>query len=265
MKNRNICKLITPDATKKLSTACFVLETDPMVQKKAVCLEQNRVFLTVKGEGGLLIGGKRYAVSAGSLVFAFSGEQVSAENVKDLQYMYIDFRGNRAEELFRRFDIRSHSRSYGGFDGLIPLWHESLSRASVQTVDLAAESILLYTFSRLFGNLSESSSTVSRIVELSEENFTDPELGISAVAEELGYNAKYISHLFKEKMGVGYSEYLRSLRIKYAISLLNNGIDSVKNVALLSGFSDPLYFSTVFKKTVGVAPKDYLRRSRKED
>ena len=58
-------------------------------------------------------------------------------------------------------------------------------------------------------------------------------------------------------MGVSYSEYLRTLRIKYAVSLFDHGIDSVKNVALLSGFADPLYFSTVFKKYTGLSPKEY--------
>ena len=63
-------------------------------------------------------------------------------------------------------------------------------------------------------------------------------------------------------MGVGYAEYLRSLRIRYAISLFDRGIESVKNVALLSGFADPLYFSTVFKKSVGTSPKEYVKKSR---
>ena len=44
--------------------------------------------------------------------------------------------------------------------------------------------------------------------------------------------------------------HLEDVRIKYAISLFNEGLDSVKNVALLSGFSDPLYFSKVFAKSV---------------
>ena len=52
------------------------------------------------------------------------------------------------------------------------------------------------------------------------------------------------------------------LRIKYAVSLLEHGIGSVKNVAFLSGFSDPMYFSTVFKKVVGVSPKDYMLRKQ---
>ena len=65
----------------------------------------------------------------------------------------------------------------------------------------------------------------------------------------------------KEKMGVGYTEHLRSIRIRYAVTLFDRGIDSVKNVALLSVFSDPLYFSTVFKKSVGISPKEYVEKS----
>ena len=59
-------------------------------------------------------------------------------------------------------------------------------------------------------------------------------------------------------MGISYSEYLRSVRIKYATALFDHGIESIKNVALLSGFSDPLYFSGVFKKYIGMSPKQYI-------
>ena len=60
-------------------------------------------------------------------------------------------------------------------------------------------------------------------------------------------------------MNISYSEYLRSVRLKYAVTLFDHGIDSVKNVALLSGFSDPLYFSKVFKDTIGVSPTVYVK------
>ena len=66
----------------------------------------------------------------------------------------------------------------------------------------------------------------------------------------------------EQEMGVSYSEYLRSVRLKSAVTLLDHGIDSVKNVALLSGFSDPLYFSKVFKDSIGISPSGYTKNKQ---
>ena len=63
---------------------------------------------------------------------------------------------------------------------------------------------------------------------------------------------------------MGYTEYLHMFRIKYAISLFENGLDSIKNVAFLSGYSDPLYFSTVFKNKIGISPKNYIKELYKK-
>ena len=261
MKNKNICKFISPSLPDTLSVSCFVLESKPEVMKEKNILNEHRTLLVIQGSGYFNIDDARIPISAGSLVFAFKGECFCAECTDSLQYMYISFSGSRAESLFKRFDIKKNSRVFSGFDGMIPLWKESLSRASVQNVDLASESILLYTFSRIFGDFTERNSIVNKIVEISEENFTDPDLSITSIAETLAYSSKYLSHIFKEKTGTTYSEYLRSLRIKFAVSLFDHGIDSVKNVAILSGFSDPMYFSAVFKKNIGVSPKDYKKRS----
>ena len=182
----------------------------------------------------------------------------STECFRDTEYMYISFAGVRADDLFKRFGINKEHRVFDGFESLIPFWKESLSRADDTMIDLAAESMLLYTFSRLSGHVNQKNPLLNRMITLSEDNFNNPELSIDAIAKELAYNSKYLSHFFKKETGIAYSEYLRNLRIKYAISLLDHGIDSVKNIALLSGFHDPFYFSTVFKKCTGVSPKEYI-------
>lgn len=261
MKNRNICKLITETPSDKLEISGFILESDADTMRERVRLEAHRMILVVQGRGYFRFGENRVAFRPGSLVLGFRDEWFAVEFSEPCEYMYLMFRGARAEDLLRRFDICPGNRSFEGFDGVIPLWRDSLSRASEINIDLAAESILLYTFSRFRGSDTVGSSLVGEIVAITEENFTDPELSLSAIAEELGYNAKYVSHIFKQKMGIGHAEYLRTLRIKYAVSLFDHGIDSVKNVALLSGFTDPLYFSTVFKKNIGVSPKDYKNRT----
>lgn len=265
MSSQNICKFITAPLLSTLSVSCFVRENDPHAIRNGSTLSEHRALLFVEGEGTVVLGGDRLPYRPGTLIFGFRYEKLTVECEDIPVYLYVSFQGARADELFRRFDIRQNNRAFDGFDGLVPLWSESLSRADEQTIDLAAESVLLYTFSRLGGVAEEQNGLIHRILSMSEEQFTDPELSLTTIADKLSYNAKYLSHTFKQKMGMPYSEYLRTLRIKYAVSLFDHGLDSVKNVALLSGFSDPLYFSSVFKKHTGLSPSDYKRRATGEE
>ncbi|MBQ7386782.1 MAG: AraC family transcriptional regulator [Clostridia bacterium] len=262
MRQRNVCKFIPTRSAISLDVHNFVHETDSDVMKNNYVLSHHRAILVCEGTGTVTTDERSIGVSRGTLIFAFAGEIFRADG-EGLQYMYISFTGDRSDELFKRFGIGAATRSYSGFDGIIPLWQESLTRASEENIDLSAESILLYTFSRLSSGAAKTNDIVNKVISLSEECFTERDLSIGTIASELGYNAKYLSHLFKDKIGVTYSEYLRNLRIKYAISLFDHGIDSVKNVALLSGFGDPLYFSSVFKKSVGISPTQYIESNNK--
>ena len=213
MKDKNICKFVSPTAFKDFSVTCFVLETNIEVMAKSITLAQNRLLLVKEGEGVAHFGQKKIHFCSGMILFAFAGESFFVE-CKRGSYFYIDFSGARASELFSRFGVGDLTRDFTGYDGLIPLWNESLARAIDSNIDLVAESMLLYTFSRLSTFDAIINDAVNKIVRLSEENFSNPDLSLAVVAEQTGYNAKYISTLFKKKTGVGYSEYLRSLRIK---------------------------------------------------
>ncbi len=255
--DRNICKFTSPSCPEGLKVSCFVLETNPQTAEEPYQLPCNRMILICEGGGYFDIDGDRLPFGRGNLIFCLKGERISAHPQGTFKYMYIDFDGLRAGELMGRFYIHQANRLRDGFDGLAPLWEESLARASEENIDLVAESMLLYSFSRLNGRSAQREGILSEILKITESDFNDFDLSIASIAERLGYNAKYLSHLFKKKTNKSYSEYLRTLRVKYAVSLLDNGIDSIKNVALLSGFSDPLYFSNVFKKVMGVSPKEY--------
>ena len=257
MKTKNICKLIPDVSGDKLETYCFIYETNLDTMQSTSKAAHNRLILVKKGSFLFSIDEAKITADTGTLIFAFTNEHICATTKDNGEYMYIDFSGGRADELFKRFGINAGNRYFNGFDGLIPLWHDSLVRASEQTIDLTAESILLYSLSRLNTSPSEQSTLVKQIIDMTEESFNNPQLSISTIAEELAYNPKYLSHLFKQKMGVGYTEYLRTYRIRYAIMLIEHGINSVKNIAALCGFSNPLYFSSVFKQTVGVSPTEY--------
>ena len=256
----NICKFTVLPQLDTLSVFCFIQESDPETIGRNIRLDSHRAILVAEGSGDFVFDGIRTPFHSGMLVFGFKGEHFTTRTEEDCTFLYISFDGTRADELFRRFEIVKYNRTFDGQDSLCPLWRESLSRASDDTIDLAAESMLLHAFTRISSRQNKQSTLISDILKISDANFHNPNLTLTGMAEDLGYNAKYLSSVFRKKMGVTYSDYLKSLRIKYAITLFDHGIYSVKNVALLSGFSDPLYFSTVFKQNIGVAPKDYVRK-----
>lgn len=264
MKNKNVCKFPPTDLSNELSISRFVLESNKEVMQKTYSLTTHRIVLIEQGSGIFSFDNISYPFTEGTLLFGFEKENFMLLQGENVQYLYIDFHGMRANDLLRRFGIYPSTRKIDGFHGLIPFWKESLSSATENNVDISAESVFLHTLSRLSVNTTTKNDKLKRILEITEEEFRDPDLSLARIADELGYNQKYLSHFFKETMHVNYSEYLRSLRFKYAVLLFEHGVDSVKNVALLCGFSDPLYFSNAFKKVLGVSPKEYIQKIAKE-
>ena len=165
MNSKNICKFVSNVMDTNLNINCFILETNPEIMMLKYKSVGNRMVLVTKGKGYFNIDREYYEYEKGTLIFIFEGETYSVNFLEETEYMYVDFTGIRAEELFRRFSIRSLNRNFKGFEGLIPLWQESLSRANEKTIDLAAESTLLYTFSRLFGSVAEKNDPVNKAIE----------------------------------------------------------------------------------------------------
>ncbi len=256
----SICKFPSTSGISELSISCFVLETELEVMKSPKKLSENTMILIEQGSGSFSFDGVSYPFSAGTLIFGFERETFVLEKGENITYFYINFKGTRATSLLNRFGIFPHLRKRDNFNGLIPLFKNSLVNTPQNNIDIASEGLLLYVFSQLDINRQIQNDVIQKIIKLTNENFRDPDLSIALISKEIGYNAKYLSHYFKQNMKLSYSEYLRSVRLKYAVSLFDLGLSSVKNVAILSGFSDPLYFSNTFKKSVGISPTDYIEK-----
>jgi len=262
MLKDNICKFTPESLISEREIFSFVYEKKPKAMMQERILDTNKICLVCHGNITFNYSGSLSRCSAGDIFFLFEGELCYATPEEGADYMYISFKGTRYDELLRRFFISRQRRHFSGFSSIIPIWSESLSRAIEENLDLVAESMLLYALGRFSGDSSERANLINRVIDFTEKNFTSPELSLSTVSAEFNYNPKYVSHLFKKRMGTGYTEYLRLLRLKNAIALFDRGLDSIKNVALLSGFADPLYFSSVFKASIGLSPKEYIYSRR---
>ena len=84
---------------------------------------------------------------------------------------------------------------------------------------------------------------------------------VKEIASALSYSEYYLSHLFKEKMGMTIKEYLTKKKIAYSTELLNTTELTMEQIADQLGFSCPYSFRRAFKKYVGLTPGDYKRNS----
>lgn len=72
----------------------------------------------------------------------------------------------------------------------------------------------------------------------------------------------YLSHSFKSYTGQSFRDYLSSIRLSYARQLLEHSSLSVTQISFSVGFNDSNYFSSVFKKRLGVSPLTYRKSKR---
>ena len=142
---------------------------------------------------------------------------------------------------------------------------DALHRAGEENLDLCSESVLLYLLSYLCREKKTHHDLLSQIVATANDCFSQADFSLSSLAAELGYDAKYLSALFKKKKGVPFTQYLRSLRLSHALFLMEQGVVSVKNIAILAGFGDALYFSKIFKEELGTSPKSYIEEHHKQE
>jgi len=76
-------------------------------------------------------------------------------------------------------------------------------------------------------------------------------------ANEAGLSVSHFSEMFREQVHQSPMSYFTQLKIRAACRLLDLTEKSVKVVAIETGYSDPYYFSRVFKKVMGISPDKY--------
>ena len=88
-------------------------------------------------------------------------------------------------------------------------------------------------------------------------HFSDADMTVRTVAEALGISEGYLSHVFKKETNYTLLNYLTRYRVQKAMDLLNDYKKKVYEVAELVGYRDTTYFSSTFKKFVGLSPSEY--------
>lgn len=104
-------------------------------------------------------------------------------------------------------------------------------------------------------------SAAEKVHDAALERFADEDFDMAALIASTHYSDDYFRVKYRERYGITPYAYLLDLRINCAADLLRQYGQqlTVGEIAQQSGFSDPLYFSRLFKKKKGVSPREYVK------
>lgn len=267
----NICHFI-PFHKDSLSvhTINFVYETKFQRYDGLKAESVYKIYYVCSGEGFIHTPGKITKLSAGDIFFTFPASYFAIDSKHDFTYMYISFVGLRGNMIMEKLRISNSNFVFNDMSEVYDFWNKALNKKS-NAMDLISESVLLYTFSALSdkilmeNNESKQHQSVNVIKKYLDDNFTDQNFSLEKMSSELSYNKKYISSLFKKHFGFGIVEYINTIRIQNACTLIKQEFTSVSDIALRCGYSDAQYFSKIFKTKMGVTPTQYISTIQAEN
>jgi len=90
-----------------------------------------------------------------------------------------------------------------------------------------------------------------------EDNITNQDISTSDLADVLAMSRTNLHRKLKSLNGQSATQFIKSIRLNYAMKLIDEGNDSIEDVCFASGFSSTSYFSKCFKELFKMSPSDY--------
>jgi two-component system response regulator YesN len=100
---------------------------------------------------------------------------------------------------------------------------------------------------------------------LIEQHYRDPGFNVEEITKQIFINGSYLRKIFHKEAFMSVSDYITHTRMQHAKELILRRMASVTEIAEMTGYSNPGYFSKCFKKHVGVTPSEYEAQSKIEN
>jgi two-component system, response regulator YesN len=155
----------------------------------------------------------------------------------------------------------------GNVDQVVPSFDAmETTLAAIETVQQFREQVheillgaLIYRDSRANG---QHRLMLQQVHDYIDQHYMDANLSLNEVAGQVNLSPSHFSTVFSQETGQTFKEYLTEVRIKRAKELLRSTALKSSEISYQIGYSDPHYFSYVFRKHTGLSPKEYRLQSQ---
>ncbi|MCM3630646.1 AraC family transcriptional regulator [Paenibacillus glycanilyticus] len=229
------------------------------------------IYIT-QGKGTFHIGHETMEVASGNLVIYTPGQpQYYSYNAEDgTEAYWIHFTGHDAHRYLQQFGLLKQSvHTVGIMDEVIALFKKIIQELnSHMPLALPLTAAYLFEMLTLVGRRLQAADEpgtpgrhpdINHMIAFIHEKYSES-LSIADLAGECSLSVFRFIHKFKEVTGMTPMKYITEIRMNEAKKLLSESSLHVKEVAAVVGYDNPLYFSRIFRSTVGIPPSEYKKQ-----
>ncbi len=215
----------------------------------------------MSGKGDTEINGELFDYSANSIIFTRAGDVRSHNCIQKTDYICIRFLGDSVHEYLKS-GVYSNNKNKEIFAAFTEVQKEWVQKKSFY-YDLCNIKIaeIIINISRQLG-LNENDQKIYDLLKMIDEDRIF-NMTVQEMADVVSYSYDYFRHRFKKVTGQSPVDYIINKRVENACQLLRQNQLSCTEISQLCGFASPAQFSLIFKKKIGITPKNFKDRSIK--
>lgn len=231
--------------------------------------EQHVLFYCQSGHATLTINQKISTIKRGDIVIISPGQDFyyQAKKQSGHQAYWINFSGSLAKDFAERLLMKmddgiAHvgilNNIIADFDLLLELGQRGYTATNViHAVHVLQQSLSFLALQLRLSAFKGNSSFDLEAVETLMRNNLHQDLNLDTLAHYSQLSKFHFAKKFKELTDTSPIQHFIGMKIQQACIRLDSSLAPIKQIGEELGYSDPYYFSRLFKKTVGMSPKQY--------
>lgn len=227
-------------------------------------VDYNLVYLT-KGMLVAEIDGKEISISGNGFIL-YPPHMQQDYCMRGAHSYYLRFTGTAADELIEMAGLKGlyfyqSEKEEPRIKRLIEKIFSAitLNKNETEVETIANLTLLIAELGRIVqkrDNINNIDDRIAQILPLMNYHFSH-EIDLDQYAQAMNLSRSRFCHLFKQSMGCAPHTYILDLRLEHAAEYLLSTDAPISQIAYSVGFTDPFYFSRVFKKKFGISPKEF--------
>lgn len=232
------------------------------------------VHFILDGEGVCYYENKKYIIKKGAIFSIAPGKTVTymQNSKKPWRSIWFEITGSDCGTLFEQSGLGSDVfvKVVSDYEKFASMFLQAMNSCNLNE-DPQGFIILSHIY-RIFGELATEfasdsaqkfikSQLVEKIVDYIDKNYGN-DISAGTIAKAFFISPQYLARIFHHEIKMSPQAYLTSVRLSKAAEMLANGTFTVSSISESVGFSNPYYFSEMFKKKYLVSPKKYRLREQ---